>query len=173
MEKKFAEVLKFCWEALLYEYLRTVGCPLRDREHDPRHFVMRYWRRSMLDPSVKPGFVPYYAKREVRDERTSQQHVSVVLFQRGLMMSNLEMCLLWLVLTRVTPRHVRSKFQEWEVPLIFMFYEHHSRAVLLIMLCVALSRDHQIQHTAAFDAFSCVMPFTDISESPNSAYPPP
>lgn len=73
VEKKFADVLKFCWEGLLFEYLRTVGCPLRDREHDPRHFVMRYWRRSMLDPSVKPGFVPFYAKREVRDERTRQQ----------------------------------------------------------------------------------------------------
>lgn len=68
VEKKFAHVLKFCWEGLLYEYLRTVGCPLRDREHDPRHFVMRYWRRSMLDPSVQPGFVPFYAKREVRKE---------------------------------------------------------------------------------------------------------
>ncbi len=66
VEKKFADVLKFCWEGLLYEYLRRVGCPLRDREHDPRHFVMRYWRRSMLDPSVQPGFVPFYAKREVR-----------------------------------------------------------------------------------------------------------
>ena len=66
MEKKFADVLKFCWEGLLYEYLRRVGCPLRDRELDPRHFVMRYWRRSMLDPSVQPGFVPFYAKREVR-----------------------------------------------------------------------------------------------------------
>ncbi|CAN0151118.1 unnamed protein product [Ectocarpus sp. 8 AP-2014] len=63
--KRFADVLKFCWEGLLFEYLRTVGCPLRDREHDPRHFVMQYWRRSMLDPSVRPGFVPFYAKREV------------------------------------------------------------------------------------------------------------
>eukprot|EP00903_Cladosiphon_okamuranus_P010866 g10263.t1 len=73
VEKKFAYVLKFCWEGLLYEYLRTVGCPLRDREHDPRHFVMRYWRRSMLDPSVKPGFVPYYAKREIKRRKSIMQ----------------------------------------------------------------------------------------------------
>ncbi|CAN0171507.1 unnamed protein product [Ectocarpus sp. 12 AP-2014] len=71
--KRFADVLKFCWEGLLFEYLRTVGCPLRDREHDPRHFVMRYWRRSMLDPSVRPGFVPFYAKREVK-KRNSLMH---------------------------------------------------------------------------------------------------
>lgn len=68
VEKKFADVLKFCWEGLLFEYLRTVGCPLRSREHDPRHFVTRYWRRSMLDPRVQPGFVPFYAKREVRQK---------------------------------------------------------------------------------------------------------
>ncbi|CAM9881698.1 unnamed protein product [Ectocarpus fasciculatus] len=71
--KRFADVLKFCWEGLLFEYLRTVGCPLRDREHDPRHFVMRYWRRSMLDPSVRPGFVPFYAKREVKKRNSLMQ----------------------------------------------------------------------------------------------------
>lgn len=65
VEKKFAEVLKLFWEGLLFEYLRSVGHPLRDTEHDPRHFITRYWRRSMLDPSVRPGFVPFYLKREV------------------------------------------------------------------------------------------------------------
>lgn len=83
VEKKFADVLKFCWEGLLFEYLRTVGCPLRDREHDPRHFVMRYWRRSMLDPSVRPGFVPFYAKREVREQRSIPHLFSFVPIHRG------------------------------------------------------------------------------------------
>lgn len=65
VEKRFAEVLRLFWEGLLFEYLRSVGCPLRDTEHDPRHFVTRYWRRSKLDPSVRPGFVPFYLTREV------------------------------------------------------------------------------------------------------------
>lgn len=64
-EKKFSEVLRLFWEGLLFEYLRSVGCPLRNAELDPRHLVMRYWRRRMLDPSVRPGFVPFYLKREV------------------------------------------------------------------------------------------------------------
>lgn len=63
--KRFADVLKLFWEGLLFEYLRSMGCPLRDGERDPRHFIMRYWRRSLLDPSVRPGFVPFYLKREV------------------------------------------------------------------------------------------------------------
>ncbi|CAM9411298.1 unnamed protein product [Scytosiphon promiscuus] len=73
VEKKFADVLKFCWEGLLFEYLRAVGCPLRNREHDPRHFVMRYWRRSLLDPRVQPGFVPFYAKREIKKRNSMMQ----------------------------------------------------------------------------------------------------
>lgn len=63
--KRFADVLKLFWEGLLFEYLRSEGCPLRDGERDPRHFIMQYWRRSLLDPSVSPGFVPFYLKREV------------------------------------------------------------------------------------------------------------
>ncbi|CAM9488911.1 unnamed protein product [Choristocarpus tenellus] len=65
-DRRFAEVLKLFWEGLLYEYLRSVGCPLRDSELDPRHFVMRYWRRSMLNPSIRAGFVPFYLNREVK-----------------------------------------------------------------------------------------------------------
>lgn len=104
VEKKFADVLKFCWEGLLYEYLRSVGCPLRDREHDPRHFVMRYWRRSMLDPTVQPGFVPYYAKREVRDEQAS-----VILFQSGLTTAVMAH------LSALAPRRLRVQVQRAEV----------------------------------------------------------
>lgn len=65
VEKRFAEVMRLFWEGLLFEYLRSVGCPLRDAERDPRTFVTRYWRRSTLEPSVRPGFVPFYLKREV------------------------------------------------------------------------------------------------------------
>lgn len=65
VQKRFAEVLRLFWEGLLFEYLRSVGCPLRDAEHDPRHFVTRYWRRSLLDPSLRPGFVPFYLTRGV------------------------------------------------------------------------------------------------------------
>eukprot|EP00904_Undaria_pinnatifida_P001506 jgi/Undpi1/11356/HiC_scaffold_30.g13653.m1 len=64
--KRFADVLKLFWEGLLFEYLRSEGCPLRHGEHDPRHFIMRYWRRSLLDPSIRTGFVPFYLKREAK-----------------------------------------------------------------------------------------------------------
>ncbi|CAM9515346.1 unnamed protein product, partial [Discosporangium mesarthrocarpum] len=64
-DKRYGEVLKLFWEGLLYEYLRSVGCPLRNAEHDPRHYVMRYWRRSLLDPNVRAGFVPFYLERKV------------------------------------------------------------------------------------------------------------
>lgn len=70
VEERFSEVLRLFWEGLLFEYLRSVGCPLRDVEQDPRHLVTRHWRRSLLDPSVRPGFVPYYLKREVNVDNT-------------------------------------------------------------------------------------------------------
>lgn len=66
VEKRFAEVLRLIWEGVIFEYLRSVGCPIRDPAQDPRNLVIRYWRRSLLDPTIRAAFVPYYLKREVR-----------------------------------------------------------------------------------------------------------
>ena len=71
VRNKFSEVLRLFWEGLLYEYLRSVGCPLRDSELDPRDFVLRYWRRGELDPSVPQSFVPFYLQRQVSLEPAS------------------------------------------------------------------------------------------------------
>jgi hypothetical protein len=61
-EKRCAEVLRFVWEGLLFEYLRCVGAPLRTQERDPRNCVVAHWRRSVTDPrgGGAASFVPYY-----------------------------------------------------------------------------------------------------------------
>ncbi|KAG5184343.1 hypothetical protein JKP88DRAFT_277114 [Tribonema minus] len=64
-EQRFAEVLRFVWEGLLFEYLRSVGCPVFTAERDPRIYVLKYWRRSTTDPRGAASFVPYYLERRV------------------------------------------------------------------------------------------------------------
>ncbi|CAN0270833.1 unnamed protein product, partial [Phaeothamnion confervicola] len=44
------KVLRSVWEGILFEYLRAAGHPLRGVGLDPRHFVLRHWRRSLLEP---------------------------------------------------------------------------------------------------------------------------
>ncbi|CAM9176335.1 unnamed protein product, partial [Chrysoparadoxa australica] len=66
VERRFAEAVRLVWEGLLYEYLRSIGHPLRGVRQDPRHFVLRYWRRSQLDPTGKGSFVPMYLERRIK-----------------------------------------------------------------------------------------------------------
>lgn len=71
-ELRFAEVLKLVWEGIMFEYLRSVGMPLKNSEMDPRVLVLRHWRRSVLDPKGVGSFVPYYLERRVVPRRAGQ-----------------------------------------------------------------------------------------------------
>jgi hypothetical protein len=63
--KAFKNLLMYMWEGILFEYLRTQGCPMKTAEQDPRSYTLMFWRNRAL-AQHNGTFRPHYMPRLVR-----------------------------------------------------------------------------------------------------------
>jgi len=72
-EKDYINLMKMMWEGVMFEYLRSIGQPLRSCALDPREFIIRYWRRRITDPK-NMQFVPYYLVKKFEQRSGKPRH---------------------------------------------------------------------------------------------------
>jgi len=63
-EKAYSRLLHLMWEGILFEYLRSMGCPLKGAEVDPRPYTLSFWRQR-AQQSKAGTFAPHYVQRMV------------------------------------------------------------------------------------------------------------
>jgi len=71
-EKAYRTLLTYMWEGILFEYLRTQGCPMKTAEQDPRGYTLMYWRKRALEQhngTFRPNYMPRLVRPRFIDEK--------------------------------------------------------------------------------------------------------
>ena len=78
-DKVYVSILKHMWEGTLFEYLRAKGQPLHSTEHDPRGFVIAYWRKmTKTMVPFDPYYVPQNLTNRAKNEKRSDDIVAIL-----------------------------------------------------------------------------------------------